>query len=208
MSTCVLYLVRHGETEGNSRVRLNGATDVPLSPLGRQQMAAARDYLGTVAVHAAYSSPLSRSSESAHIVRGESAYPIHVVREFREIHFGLWETLTFREVAERYPADHKRYLQSNRDFAFPGGESQVAFRERIHHAAASHLKDAVGPVVAALHKGVIKEVTSYLLDQPVADQSIAPCDLGSITVLERTGSTWELVQFGFTEHLGALHQPD
>ena len=35
-----LFLVRHGETTGQSSVRLYGATDVPLSDLGREQVRA------------------------------------------------------------------------------------------------------------------------------------------------------------------------
>ena len=35
-----LWLVRHGETEGQSSIRYHGANDVPLSDVGRQQIRA------------------------------------------------------------------------------------------------------------------------------------------------------------------------
>ena len=37
-----IVLVRHGETTGESSIRYYGATDVPLSDLGRQQVRAAQ----------------------------------------------------------------------------------------------------------------------------------------------------------------------
>jgi broad specificity phosphatase PhoE len=208
MGTSRLYLVRHGETTGESRIRLNGATDVALSEHGQAQMRAVRDHLMPTSVDLAVSSPLVRSHESATIIRGTKAYDIDVIDGFREIDFGDWETWTFAEVAERDPDGYRRYQEAVGDFQFPSGDTRSGFRDRISHAALSTLDTGEGTMVAALHKGVIKVVTAALLREPADDYAHQPCDLGSITILERTGCKWRLLKANQVDHLGGLHLSD
>ena len=208
MAAETLYLVRHGETTGESRIRLNGATDVALSAHGRAQMEAVRTHLSTLDVDYAVASPLIRSHESAQIIRGPKHYDIHIVEGFREIDFGAWETWTFAEVAERDPEGYARYQHATGDFQFPDGDSRNSFRARISDAALKTLDNATGTMVAALHKGVIKVVTAALLRAPADDYAHQPCDLGSITRLERHDGRWRLVEANQVHHLGDLHLSD
>ncbi len=64
-----LILVRHGETVGDSALRLYGSTDVELSDLGRSQMRRVKAVLAGLVVDRMWVSPLSRSAESGEIVR-------------------------------------------------------------------------------------------------------------------------------------------
>ena len=63
-----ILLIRHGETEGESSIRFHGATDVPLSELGRGQMRAAARALPDAAIDLVVASPLARAWEGARIV--------------------------------------------------------------------------------------------------------------------------------------------
>ena len=208
MSHSRLYLVRHGETEGNSRVRLNGATDVPLSSHGRAQMASVCAYLTPQSIDYGVASPLCRSRESADIVLSPHACSIDVVEGFREIDFGNWETWTFAEVEQRDPSGYRTYQEAKGDFQFPGGDSRKAFRARITESTVQNLESRSGIGVAALHKGVIKVVTAALLRAHPDEYANQPCELGSITTLERTDGCWRLVQANFVHHLGSLHLAD
>ena len=205
MAESRLILVRHGETTGESRIRLNGATDVALSEHGRAQMRAARDRLADVQVASAISSPLTRSHESAVIIRATKRYEIHVVDGFREIDFGQWETWTFAEVAERDPDGYRRYQTAVDEFQFPGGDSRSAFRPRVADASIRTFDTTRGTTVAALHKGIIKVVTAALLRAPPSEYAHQPCDLGSFTILERHDGEWHLRSINDVAHLGALH---
>src|SRR4029077_10943344 len=89
------FLVRHGETEGESSIRYHGVTDVPLSDLGREQMRRAARAIaarwGDVNFGKVFSSPLVRASEGARIITGKTADSIITIEEFAEVHFGLFE---------------------------------------------------------------------------------------------------------------------
>src|SRR4029077_19178448 len=134
------FLVRHGETEGESSIRYHGATDVPLSELGREQMrSAARGiaaYRSDVNFGKVFSSPLVRASEGARIITCEiSGEPASIVtiEEFAEVHFGLFEGLTADEIRDRYP-DHFAVWNADRlapDYTYPEGESRANFAARV-----------------------------------------------------------------------------
>ena len=63
-----LFLVRHGETEGQSSIRYHGRNDVLLSESGRQQARALLGPLAGIRPVAVVHSPLQRARESARIL--------------------------------------------------------------------------------------------------------------------------------------------
>jgi len=199
-----LVLVRHGETAGESSIRYYGATDIPLSDLGRQQMMRAGDALRGIHFRAVITSPLKRSREGASLVLNGYKTADVVVEGFREIDFGDWEGLTADEIAERHPELYHEWRVHGRLEGFPGGEKREDFYSRIAVAAEDVFSDIGLPVLAVLHKGVIRGILSHLLGVPpgnLADQRI---ELGSIHRLRKLAAGWELVVENETAHLGEL----
>ena len=98
-----LWLVRHGETAGESSIRYHGANDVPLADVGRKQVGALIPLLQGIAFARVEHSPLSRAVESAAILlaglENDGVYAPEVVRpddRLREISFGDAEGMTRR----------------------------------------------------------------------------------------------------------------
>lgn len=199
-----LYLVRHGETAGESSIRFYGATDIPLSDTGRRQMELAGEALRGIPFRTAVMSPLSRSREGAELVLKGSGARQMVVEDFREIHFGEWEGLTAAEIEERFPELHRIWKVEGRLTAFPGGDSREEFFRRIAEAASRVFHEIELPAVAVLHKGVIKGVLAGLLGGAHARFIDRPVELGSIQHLRRNGSGWTLEVENETAHLGHL----
>lgn len=205
--TSEIILVRHGETIGDSAVRLYGKADVALSELGREQMRRAREALRGIVFERVIVSPLSRSRESAALVVGGGGPELTIVDEFAEIDFGDWEGLMLEEVAERDPEGHKAWDTEGIDFRFPGGDSKVEFFSRVAGAATRVFGEPDYPALAVLHKGVIKGILAGLLKRPVGDFVKHPIELGSIHRLRKFEEGWNLIAANETAHLGDSRIP-
>lgn len=201
-----IVLVRHGETTGNSALRLNGATDVPLSDLGVRQGRRAGAALADEVFDRLVVSPMTRARQTGELVAPALVAAALVVEGFREIDFGAWETWTWDEVAARDPEGLARYRRGGEDRGYPGGDTLEGFRGRVAAAARRELAPLPGRTVATLHKGVIKGILAALLgwERPQADAY--PVELGSIHRLRRGPAGWEL-DGPRVDHLGADRVP-
>lgn len=156
-----LILVRHGETEGQSSIRYYGATDVPLSDLGREQVRRARERIANEAFEVVYASSLSRAAESARILVPDR--PIEIEADFREVDFGRWEGLTREEIAAVDPELFAIWQRDLARFDYPGGERRADFRARIARGLDRLRTSGAGSALVVAHKGVVRtlyELTS------------------------------------------------
>lgn len=203
-----LYLVRHGETVGDSAIHLYGRTDIALSDTGRRQMRRTAGALRETAFDAVFASPLQRSLESARIVmQGREPQP-QVRADFLEIDFGDWEGWSLAQAQERDPENFRAWKETGANFRFPGGEIKRAFFTRTADAALSILDNLPGRTLAVLHKGVIKGTLAGLLRSPVDDFVDHRIELGSIHVLHRGAGGWRLVETNRVEHLHDCRLPE
>jgi len=159
-----LYFVRHGATQLTSEDRFSGATGVDLSDEGRQQVQRLAERLKGDEVKAIYSSPLSRTVETASILAAPRGLKPILRDGLREISHGRWEGLTRREVEERYPDEYSAWEEDPFTFAPQGGESGVGVLARalpvIREIVVAH-PDQLVMVVS--HKATLRLILSSLL---------------------------------------------
>ena len=164
MPTTRLYLVRHGATPLTAEDRFSGSTGVDLSDEGRRQAARLGERLRAENLTAAYSSPLSRSLETAKIVGAACGLEIETRDGLREISHGRWEGLTRQEVESRYGDEYAAWEEDPFTFAPEGGESGVAVLARtlpvIREIVMRHRGDRV---LVVSHKATIRLALSSLL---------------------------------------------
>lgn len=159
-----VYLVRHGATDVTAEDRFAGASGVELSDEGRWQAARLGERLRHEGMTALYSSPLSRTVETARIVAGACALEIETRDGLREIGHGHWEGLTRREVEERYPDEYAAWEEDPFTFAPEEGESGVAVLARALPVVREIVTRHQGQrVVVVSHKATIRLVLSSLL---------------------------------------------
>ena len=126
-----LYLARHGETEWNRIGRWQGATDIPLSDVGRAQARLLADRLRDRRIARVHASQLSRALETAQIIAARLGAPAPTADpRLRERGYGAFEGLTREECAERFPGVWEQYLADRRAVP-PGAEPQAEVIERI-----------------------------------------------------------------------------
>jgi probable phosphoglycerate mutase len=94
-----LLLARHGETDWNRELRIQGSSDISLNELGREQARALAGELADVPLDAIYSSDLSRARETAEAVAATHGLDVRLDPRLRERAFGSWEGLTRDDIA-------------------------------------------------------------------------------------------------------------
>lgn len=90
-----IYLVRHGEAEGNVYRRIHGQYDSLLTPNGFQQLKALERRFADISIDACYASDLTRTSLTAMAIYKPKNLPLHRDARFREVNLGRWEDLPF-----------------------------------------------------------------------------------------------------------------
>ena len=115
-----LYLMRHGQTIFNARLKLQGWVDSPLTARGIEQAKVARDFYAEREINfaKAYSSTSERASDTLEIV---TSMPYTRKKELKEWHFGSLEA------EGTYLLPPSPYGEFFVDF---GGESEADFRAR------------------------------------------------------------------------------
>jgi broad specificity phosphatase PhoE len=164
MSVTRLYLVRHGATQLTAEDRFSGSVGVDLSDEGRRQAARLGERLHDEGLTAVYSSPLSRTMETARLVAEPCGLPIETREGLREISHGRWEGLTRREVEARHADEYAAWEEDPFTFAPAGGESGVAVLARALPVVREIVTARRGErVLVVSHKATIRLLLSSLL---------------------------------------------
>jgi broad specificity phosphatase PhoE len=184
-----LVLVRHAATDW-SGTRFCGRTDLPLSDLGRQQVAelVARVVDAGLAVVAVRSSPALRAVETAGPLARAFAAPLELDDRLWEADFGLLEGCAFDAVAQTWPAIARALLASSTDIDWPGGERAADLLARLRPVA-TELATMTGDAVLVTHGGTIRVLLTLLAVPDAAQIDLAPAQL---IVLDRSPA-WHVV---------------
>jgi len=170
---CTIYLVRHGETEGNISHLLQGQHDSPLTANGIKQAQTLAVELKSAHFSAIYSSDLLRAYKTAEYVAIDQQLTVTTTKLLRERFFGRFEGkpwLYFQRKLEMLLAEHQELTNTKNLFhqVDPAVESDDAIAERairfLRQVALVHLRQSIlvvthGGTMRAvlLHLGVIKE---------------------------------------------------
>src|SRR5215210_4579154 len=123
MPVTKLYLIRHGQSDGNAEGRFGGHGPTPLSLLGMRQAEATADLLAREGVNRIYSSDLLRAVQTAEPLSKLTGIPITATSAFRERNVGVLEGLTFDESKETFPKDYYALVNRNVHHVITKGES-------------------------------------------------------------------------------------
>lgn len=110
-----LYLMRHGETDGNKARVLQGRLNNPLNETGRKQAEEAKERIKEISFDAYYVSPLTRALETAMIVTGLDSNQFHIEERIAEISFGSREGHSLEELGhdfQKFFLDPPAYRQA------------------------------------------------------------------------------------------------
>ncbi len=149
-----LYLVRHGEAEGNITNRTHGITNTDLTPRGREQLTFLRRRFEPVPVDAVYASPLLRAQKTALAIAAPKGLAVRTDPELREQSMGVFEDASWHELLARFPQETERWLADSEGYCLPGGESRIEAGRRMERAVTRIVRAEQGRRVAAVSHAI------------------------------------------------------
>lgn len=150
--------VRHGETAWNLDTRIQGQLDISLNDTGLWQAGRAAEALGEEPITAIYASDLARAWQTAAAIAEPHAIEVVAETGLRERAFGLFEGRTFADIDATLPAQARLWRTRDPEFAPEGGESLLAFRERVTSTAARLAARHPGELVVLVAHGGVMDV--------------------------------------------------
>ena len=158
-----IYLVRHGEAEGNVFRRIHGQYDSLLTPRGLQQVQRLARRFEHVHIDACYASDLTRTSLTARSIYVPKGLKLHRDPRFREVDLGQWEDLPFGYLDKFHTQQMFNFNNDPIHWTAPGAETfdgyTNRFLEGMTEAAESH---AGGTIAIFAHGAVIRGVLMRL----------------------------------------------
>ena len=163
-----IYMTRHGETVWNSEGRIQGHTDIDLSPRGRAQAKALGQRLEDVDFDTVYSSDLIRAKNTADIIVQNKQVDLHTTEQLREYHKGVFEGLTVNEYKTEFPELYVSSLVNDLDFAPTGGETIRETSARmagfVSYLKQEHMNETI---LIVGHGGSLRSAVVAILDLPL-----------------------------------------
>lgn len=205
----VLYLIRHGETEGAETRRYKGTIDIPLSENGIRQIKRVSDYIvetvkrehgekekflvspspglpvsGSM-LTAVYCSDLSRAVKSAELIANPYCLEPVIVPALRERNFGIWEGMSFDEIKGKYPEEFTAWAGNPLAFSPMEGESTMEVMDRVINALNEIIQNHSGERIAIVsHGGVIRVILCYILGVPLENIFRFEQDYAALNIIE------------------------
>lgn len=203
-----VLLVRHGETDWNAALRIQGHTDIALNARGRWQAQRLAAALADESLHAVYSSDLSRAHGTAEPTAVAAGLPVQHDEGLRERGFGRFEGLTFAEIEQRWPEDALRWRRRDSGFAPGGGEPLEAFHARAVATTAALAQRHRGQAILVVSHGGVLDCL-YRAATGLALDAARSWQLGnaSINRLLHTDGGFTLVGWDDARHLADASPP-
>lgn len=191
----LLFMIRHGETEGNVKKLFYSQLDMPLTENGRQQALALRPFLAKYNFDRVYASDLSRAVETAKLVLPDCK-PI-LVPQLRECQMGYIDGCTHAEIIGKYGLLNDHYEQF-------GGESPEDMCNRVKTFMEELEANPCDRVAAFAHSGTLKAVLRLAvgMDCKVSNLLSTNCN---IAVFRYENGRWILAAWNLAGNIEGEH---
>jgi len=157
-----LILIRHAQTAWNSAKRYSGFIDVALNAEGKSEAGKLEKRLKNEEINRIYCSDRIRAVQTARIIFKNSK--INLIPDLREMHFGRFEGLTYKQIMKKYPAIYRKWLKDPSSITIPKGESLNNFKKRITGALKKIISLNKNKTVAVVsHGGAISIFINTIL---------------------------------------------
>jgi broad specificity phosphatase PhoE len=170
-----LVLVRHAAT--TMAGRFCGQSDPDLNAAGIAQLPRITEQCATLGIRRILSSDLRRASQTAKAVAERTGVDVELRPALCEIHFGLWEGLSWTEIEAQSPQEARAWLEEFPLRRAPQGEPYADFSQRVEQEFRILLADGADQTVAVVtHRGVLQHALTRFFgrtEQQALEQTAA-----------------------------------
>jgi probable phosphoglycerate mutase len=164
MKETEIILIRHGETEWNSQLRMQGHSNSALSSVGRGQIQALGEWMKNVSFEHIYSSDSLRARQTAEAITQYSGDTLQFDQRIREKNLGVFEGLTSIEARERHPEIYRLFKTGGANYVIDEGESTQQVLDRaLEFIEEIRLRHPEQRVVMVTHGGVVRVLMKHTL---------------------------------------------
>ena len=166
-----IYLIRHAEAEGNLYRIAHGQEEGLITDYrGPRQMQALARRFRDIPVDAVYASDLIRTQTTAQAVYIPKGLPLHLEPAFREVHMGVWEGLTWRQIETRWPLQMMEFNHQLDRWQVEDCETAQTVLNRYLPALRRVAREHDGQTVAVFsHGAAMRIVLGTLQGLPLAE---------------------------------------
>lgn len=159
---CRVVLMRHAAPAQEGCFL--GQLDVQLGEKGRRQLREVAQKLSPYRIKAIYSSDLLRARFTAEAAARAGGIHVETRPGFREMHFGVWQGLSWKQIEKRFPRLARRWLEEFPHGSIPGAEPFSEFKKRVRQELRKIIaKRPGGCVLVVTHAGVIRSILAQAL---------------------------------------------
>jgi len=206
-----IILARHGNTPWNKDKIFRGSKDIPLDDQGREEARALGEWLKEETIHAAYTSPLSRSRDTARAITRHHDLPVIDLPGLADLSYGDWEGMPLKEVKVKYADLYRQWETAPHTVTFPNGESLEILRTRalaaVDEVAQRHPDQTV---LLVGHRAVNKVIIAGLigLDNShfwrIAQDTTCLNRFHLVEAPQKVGNTWYIISINDACHLRGM----
>jgi broad specificity phosphatase PhoE len=204
-----IVLVRHGETDWNRSGQIMGERPVPLNRQGEAQATRLAALLKERPVGAIYSSPVTRTVQTAEILAQALRVPVTTDRGLTEIGVGQWEGRFWKDLADELV--RQNFYRNPLEARPPGGETLREVQARAVAAVERARADAAheaGPLLFVSHADVVRAILAHYLQFDLQTVRQLRIDHASLTVFHVNETTADLLCLNYPPDLNILWPAD
>lgn len=197
-----IYLIRHGEAEGNLYRRMQGQYDGTLTELGYRQVEALAERFRGIPLDAVYSSDLYRAMYTASALCLPRKLPLYTDPRLREVHVGIWEDTPFGDAWVTHPAEMSAFATDPDHWCLQGADRYRDLARRglaaLEDIAAEHPN---GTVAVCAHSYIIGSILCKLFYGFEHYAQVGRSDNTAVSLLTAENGNFHLVFKHDSSHL-------
>ena len=191
-----LYVIRHGQSEGNLRGVFSGWLQHDLTERGKEDARKAGKIISKVKFDKVYASDLNRAIQTAKNALPD--YECEPTPLIRETNVGIIGDMPYQEASEKYGHLYKK--PNGFEYGEIGGESFCELHNRVQEFLDIVASSPYENVAAFCHGGTMRAFLRIVVGENVNTYNF-DCPNCCIAVFERKNDRWILKTWNYTEQI-------